>query len=88
MPDRDAFLRDLVTDPLQWLFQELHETWEHDPADEYDDRVPMYRRSPLEAKFRAWWGAKFIYESWLSTSLPHVLWLRDQVEVQATRMPG
>lgn len=24
MPERDAFVKDLITDPLQWLFEELH----------------------------------------------------------------
>ncbi len=84
MPERDAFVKDLVTDPLQWLFQELREVWSYDVGDEeYDHRVGMWKRSPLEAKFQAWWDAKFVYEAWLNHEMPRLLWLRDQVEVKA-----
>lgn len=93
MSDRDAFVKDLITDPLQWLFNELHENWSFDLGEDcspraqgstLDPRIEMYARSPLEAKFQAWWDAKFIYEGYMGASnMPTVLWLRSQVDIKA-----
>lgn len=39
MSDRDAFVKDLITDPLQWLFNELHENWSFDLGEDCSPRA-------------------------------------------------